>query len=262
MSDLICKNCGGTMQADENNEYAICEYCGAKQKIEKSEAELKAEILKKKQQERNEYKEKLKQKTKTSGKKIKKIIIILVSVIVAFYAIMLVLSFCGVFDDNDNTSNNASTNDTSMTSNINESTQAQKEVIELLDLFDSFETAKQILGEETEETQDIEEYTKHTFGDVSILCTYETNNIYCINIDCDSAITKNEYTISGININSSQEIWDSNSYDIMYNNYNIDGDLVCDYIIKSNERTFTTEIVFKANIPDKIIIFEESEENY
>lgn len=33
MIDLKCKNCGGTMQPEENGLYAVCEYCGAKQEM-------------------------------------------------------------------------------------------------------------------------------------------------------------------------------------------------------------------------------------
>jgi len=36
MAELKCNNCGGAMQADEMNENAVCEYCGAKQRIENS----------------------------------------------------------------------------------------------------------------------------------------------------------------------------------------------------------------------------------
>ena len=38
MVQLKCKNCGVNMLAYEKNEYAVCEYCSATQKIEKSDA--------------------------------------------------------------------------------------------------------------------------------------------------------------------------------------------------------------------------------
>lgn len=33
MIDLKCKNCGGTMQPEEDGIHAVCEYCGARQEI-------------------------------------------------------------------------------------------------------------------------------------------------------------------------------------------------------------------------------------
>ena len=34
MTDLKCKNCGGTIEPEENGLYAVCEYCGSRQEIE------------------------------------------------------------------------------------------------------------------------------------------------------------------------------------------------------------------------------------
>lgn len=45
MIDLKCENCGGTMQPDENGLYAICEYCGARQEIEKKQNALTDPIV-------------------------------------------------------------------------------------------------------------------------------------------------------------------------------------------------------------------------
>lgn len=261
MAELKCKNCGGTMEADETNSYAICEYCGEKQKIEKSEAEIKAEILKKKEQERIELKERLKEKTKETEKKIKKIvkiILICVIVVVIFYAVMMIILL--VTDDSNNTSETNSALDIAVSDTIESTTEIASqnkaiENIEILDLFESLEKAKTVLGEETRDPQNIENYTKYSFEDVTVLCEYGTNNVYSISVEYNLENSKNKYTILGINGNSTQSDWDNTLGEMDYTNYGSYGNPICGYNIEYYGLEYTVEIVSTGNNPDKIIIY-------
>lgn len=250
MAELICKNCGGTMQPDEENEYAVCEYCGAKIKIEKSDAEIQKETRDKRKRERNENKQRIK-------KKIKKIVIIIVAINVAFYAIMLILGMFGVFDE-DKKSENTTTISNSVDATATNSTVATTEKvnpIELMSLSNDLETAKQILGEETENTNDIEAYTKHTFGNVSILCEYETNNIYSICVNYESEDSKEKYTVMGINGNSTIVDCEKAIGTPYYQDYDENGNKLKNYEAEYKGNNFEVEITFVSEKPIQIRIW-------
>ncbi|MGN0459239.1 MAG: hypothetical protein ACI4IL_09740 [Eubacterium sp.] len=263
MSELKCKNCGGTMEIDETNSYAICEYCGEKQKIEKSTSQIIEDGLNtiiSKSDERRELREKkkaeTKEKIKPKLKRAKKIILFSIVAIVAIYiALMIVFA---VTDSDDTASKvNPTTEKTFATE---ESTNVLNEAVEITDLFYSLDKVKQVLGEESNDTLDIEEYTRYEFGNIAVLCEQGTSNIYCINIECEANESGTNYTLFNVDINSDKEIWDNLADDIMYDNYDMDGNRICDYIIKFDGKAYTTEVVFKLDAPYKIIVFQEDEE--
>lgn len=263
MSDLKCKNCGGTMLADETNEYAVCEYCGAKQKIEKSEAELRAEILKKREQERIERNDKIKQKTKSIGKLIKKIILIVIIFHVACFALFLILGFCGVFDD-DSTTDNLQTSENSVISDTSESPTSNydnniknSEPIEIAELFNGgLETAEELLEPQSKAPQDMEAYTKYTFNCVTVMCEYGTNSIYSIAVDYTNKNTNVDYTVFGLNQNTTQTNWDSALGEMFFQGYDSNGNPVYSYQLEYDENTtYNVEITATSEHPDKITVY-------
>ena len=89
MAGLKCKNCGGNMLVDEKNEYAVCEYCGAKRKNEEQIAQQR-------------------EKTNKTNKKIKKaiqiILIIFIVSIVLFVGSAIVAGIIEAFKEDDTVS--------------------------------------------------------------------------------------------------------------------------------------------------------------
>lgn len=104
MAGLKCKNCGGNMLMDEKNEYAVCEYCGAKQKIEKSEAEIKAELMRKNEEQIAQQREKANKTNKKIKKAIQIILIIFIVSIVLFVGSAIVAGIIEAFKEDDTVS--------------------------------------------------------------------------------------------------------------------------------------------------------------
>lgn len=262
MSELKCKNCGGTMQIDETKSYAVCEYCGEKQKIEKSGKEIVEDsfnTLLAKSDERQKARAKKRadnrEKIKPKLKKVKRIILICVVLIVALYAVLMIIF--SLTDDDSETDSTSSTITSSNLETTIESTSENisKEPIEILDLFDSLETAKQILGEETEEVKDIAEYQKHTFNDISLLCEYGTSNVYSVSVKYASENAKNNYTVLGINGYSTEADWDSSFGNLYYQGSDADGNSVSNYDTEYNGKCFDIEVTYSSNNPDMIRVW-------
>ena len=260
MAELKCNNCGGAMQADEMNENAVCEYCGAKQRIEKSEAELKAEILKKKEQERIENKDKRKQKIK----KFKKTILIIVAVWISLNIIFTLIALLVPMDDDldyydkttiENTTESIS-NETS-TRNYENSFQ-YVEPIEIAELFNGgLETAEELLEPQSKAPQDIEAYTRYTFNCVAVMCEYGTNSIYSISVDFTNKNTNVDYTVFGLTKNTTRMNWDSALGEMYYQGYDSNGNPVYSYELEYNGNTYSVEVTATSDTPDKITVYKQ-----
>lgn len=259
MAELKCTNCGGIMQTDEANEFAVCEYCGAKQRIEKSEAELKAEILKKKEQEKIENKDKRKQKIK----KLKKTILIIVAVWISLNIIFTLIALLVPMDDDldyyeqttiENTTESIS-NETS-TQNYENSFQ-YVEPIEIAELFNGdLETAEELLEPQSKAPQDMEAYTKYTFNCVTVMCEYGTNNIYSISVDYTNKNTNVEYTVFGLSGNTTQTNWESALGEMFFQGYDSNDNPVYSYELEYDEdTTYNIEITATSETPDKITVY-------
>ncbi len=110
-ADLKCQHCGGTMEPDENGTYAICEYCGKKQKIVKSEAEIKADLLRKKEEQKAQYRENYNKVTKKIGKGFKTILIVFITIIVLIFVLGIVVGIMeGFAEDDESTTSNTTAN--------------------------------------------------------------------------------------------------------------------------------------------------------
>lgn len=256
MAELKCKNCGGTMLADENNEYAVCEYCGAKQKIEKSEAEIKKEEKVKQQELKSQNK-----------KKVKKTILIVLIICVVFNIIFFgVLIIWGMVDssddDNKTTSNTTAVSEEEAKETVTKnqgSSYYLSEPIEISDLFEGdLKAAEKILEPQSAETQNIEAYTRYTFNSVSIMCKYGTDEIYSISVDFTNKDTNTEYTVFDLGQNTTQTNWDSALGEMYYQGYDSDGNPVYSYTKQYDKNTeYNIEITATSNTPDKITIYKE-----
>lgn len=261
MTELKCKNCGGSMTVDETNEYMVCEYCGAKEKIIKTEAELRQESIEK----REENRQILKQKSKAIWKKIKKIILILIIIDVAFFVIMTILGFCGVFDD-ESTTTDVQTSEKAITQSVNENPTStynnnvqNSESIEIADLFSGgLESAEEVLEPQSKDPQDIEAYTRYTFDCVSVMCEYGTNSIYSISVNYTNKNTNANYTVFGLNENTTRKNWDEALGESYYQGYDSDGNPVYSYELEYDENTtYSIEITATSDCPDKITVYKQ-----
>ncbi len=99
MVQLKCKNCGGNMLADEKNEYAVCEYCSATQKIEKSDAEINTEYIRKSEEQIVRQREKINKKNKKTDKVIQIILVIFIVSIVLFVGSAIVAGIVESFKE-------------------------------------------------------------------------------------------------------------------------------------------------------------------
>ncbi len=257
MAELKCKNCGGSMVADENNEYAVCEYCGAKQKIEKSEAEIKKEEKVKQQELKSQNKKKVK-------KTILIVLIICVVFNIIFFGVLIIWGMIDSSDEDDKTTSNITTvseEQTKETTTKNqESSYYLSEPIEISDLFEGdLKTAEKILEPQSEEAQDIEAYTRYTFNCVSIMCKYATGEIYSISVDFTNKSTNAEYTVFGLGKDTTQTNWDSGLGDMYYQGYDSDGKPVYSYMLQYDENTeYNIEITTTSDTPDKITVYKEN----
>ncbi len=257
MAELKCKNCGGTMLADENNEYAVCEYCGAKQKIEKSEAEIKKEEKVKQQELKSQNKKKVK----------KTILIVLIICVVLNIIFFGVLIIWGMVDSSDEDNKTTSNNTTAVSEEEAKETVTKNqgssyylsEPIEIFDLFEGdLKAAEKILEPQSEEVQNIEAYTRYTFNCVSIMCKYGTDEIYSISVDFTNKDANTEYTVFGLGQDSSKTNWDSALGEMYYQGYNSDGNPVYSYTKQYDENTeYNIEITATSDTPDKITVYKE-----
>lgn len=256
MAELKCKNCGGTMFTDENNEYAICEYCGAKQKIEKSEAEIKEEEIVQQQELKSQNKKKVK-------KTILIVLIICVVLNIIFFGVLIILGMIDSSDeDNKTTSNTTAVSEeqtNEKTTKNQESSYYSSEPIEISDLFDGdLKAAEKILEPQSEEVQNIEAYTRYTFNCVSIMCKYGTDEIYSISVDFTNKGTNTEYTVFGLGQDTTQTNWDSALGKMYYQGYDSDGNPVYSYTKQYDENTeYNIEITATSDTPDKITVYKE-----
>lgn len=139
----------------------------------------------------------------------------------------------------------------------NTTTSAQIEKTEISDLFSGdLEDAKKVLGNETEAEKNLDSYTRHTFGDIVIMCEYGTNNIYSIAINYTDD-TRNRYTAFGLDGNSKKTDWSKRLGNELSSNYDSDGDNVYTYENDYKGNTFNIEITVSDEVPDKITVFKQ-----
>lgn len=260
MAELKCTNCGGAMLADEENEYAVCEYCGAKQKIEKSEAEIKAELLRKKAEEKAKNKE-------TTKKGMKKFLLIFFGIFIIPFVLLLATAFVMGIVDAFKEDNEAIPNTTIVAEEQIEETSAQNqetnsyyfEPIEIADLFyGGLEKAEEVLEPQSKAPQDIEAYTRYTFNNVAVMCEYGTNSIYSITVDFTNKNTNVDYTVFGLTKNTTRMNWDNALGEMFYQGYDSDGNPVYSYELEYNENTtYSVEITATSDTPDKIAVYKQ-----
>lgn len=256
MAELKCKNCGGAMLADEENEYAVCEYCGAKQKIEKSEAEIKEEEKVQQQELKSQNKKKVK-------KTILIVLIICVVLNIIFFGVLIIWGMIDSSDEDNKTTSNTTAvseeqNNETTTKN-QESSYYSSEPIEISDLFEGdLKAAEKILEPQSEEVQNIEAYTRYTFNCVSIMCKYGTDEIYSISVDFTNKGTNTKYTVFGLGQDTTQTNWDSALGEMFYQGYNSDGNPVYSYELEYNESTtYSVEITATSDTLDKITVYKQ-----
>lgn len=139
----------------------------------------------------------------------------------------------------------------------NTTTSAQIEKTEISDLFSGdLEDATKVLGNETEVEKNLDSYTRHTFGDIVIMCEYGTNNIYSIAINYTDD-TRNRYTAFGLDGNSKKTDWSKRLGNELSSNYDSDGDNVYTYENDYKGNTFNIEITVSDEVPDKITVFKQ-----
>ena len=139
----------------------------------------------------------------------------------------------------------------------NTTTSAQIEKTEIRDLFSGdLEDATKVLGNETEVEKNLDSYTRHTFGDIVIMCEYGTNNIYSIAINYTDD-TRNRYTAFGLDGNSKKTDWSKRLGNELSSNYDSDGDNVYTYENDYKGNTFNIEITVSDEVPDKITVFKQ-----
>ncbi len=140
----------------------------------------------------------------------------------------------------------------------NTTTSAQVEKTEISDLFSgNLEDAKKILGDETEAEKNLDSYTRHTFGDIVIMCEYGTSNIYSIAINYTDG-TRDKYTAFGLDGNSKKSDWDKRFGDELSSNYNSDGDNVYTYENDYKGKRFDIEFTVSGETPNKITVYKYS----
>lgn len=259
MAEFKCTNCGGIMQTDETNEYVVCEYCGTKQKIEKSEAEIKADLLRKKEEQKAQYREEFNKTTKKIRKGLMIILIVFITIIVLFFGSEMVMGIIEVFsEDNEPTTSNTTENiyNEASTSSYDNDIQ-YTETIEIAELFNGdLETVEELLEPQSKAPQDIEAYTKYTFNCVTVMCEYGTNNIYSISVDYTNENTNVDYTVFGLNKNTTQTNWESALGEMFFQGYDSNDNPVYSYELEYDENTtYDVEITATSEYPDKITVY-------
>ncbi len=140
----------------------------------------------------------------------------------------------------------------------NTTTSAQIEKTEISDLFSGdLEDAKKVLGDETEAEKNLDSYTRHTFGDIVIMCEYSTSNIYSIAINYTNG-TRDKYTAFGLDGNSKKSDWDKRFGGELSSNYNSDGDNVYTYENDYKGNSFDIEFTVSGETPNKITVYKYS----
>lgn len=142
----------------------------------------------------------------------------------------------------------------------NTTTSAQIEKTEISDLFSGdLEDAKKVLGDETEAEKNLDSYTRHTFGEIVIMCEYGTSNIYSIAIKYTDD-TRDKYTAFGLDGNSKKSDWNKRFGDELSSNYNSDGDNIYSYENDYKGNNFGIEFTVSGKTPNKITIYKYSNE--
>ena len=142
----------------------------------------------------------------------------------------------------------------------NTTTSAQIEKTEISDLFSGdLDDAKKVLGDETEAEKNLDSYTRHTFGDIVIMCEYGTSNIYSIAIKYTDD-TRDKYTAFGLDGNSKKSDWNKRFGDELSSNYNSDGDNIYSYENDYKGNNFGIEFTVSGETPNKITIYKYSNE--
>ena len=142
----------------------------------------------------------------------------------------------------------------------NTTTSAQIEKTEISDLFSGdLEDAKKVLGDETEAEKNLDSYTRHTFGDIVIMCEYGTSNIYSIAIKYTDD-TRDKYTAFGLDGNSKKSDWDKRFGNEISSNYNSDGDNIYSYGNDYKGNNFGIEFTVSGETPNKITVYKYSNE--
>lgn len=142
----------------------------------------------------------------------------------------------------------------------NTTTSAQIEKTEISDLFSGdFEDAKKVLGDETEAEKNLDSYTRHTFGNIVIMCEYGTSNIYSIAIKYTDD-TRDKYTAFGLDGNSKKSDWNKRFGDELSSNYNSDGDNIYSYGNDYKGNNFGIEFTVSGETPNKITVYKYSNE--
>ena len=142
----------------------------------------------------------------------------------------------------------------------NTTTSGQIEKTEISDLFSGdLDDAKKVLGNETEAEKNLDSYTRHTFGDIVIMCEYGTNNIYSIAINYTDD-TRDRYTAFGLDGNSKKSDWSKRLGNELSSNYNSDGDNIYTYENDYKGNTFNIEITVSDEVPDKFTVFKQYNE--
>lgn len=250
----MCKNCNQVVNEKEK----FCHSCGANE-FEYITLHSEDEINLKREKIKLEKAERRKQRIKT----VKKIFLIFVLINVIFFVIMLILGFCGVFDD-DSTTTDGQTSENSITQSINQNPTITCDnnvqnsgPIEISELFsNNLENAEKVLEPQSKAPQDLDAYTRHTYNCVTVICEYGTDNIYSISVDYTNKNTNVEYTVFGLTQNTTRMNWDNALGEMFYQGYDSDGNPVYSYELEYDENTtYDVEITATSDYPDKITVY-------
>lgn len=242
-----CGNCGKQL----NDEDKICPYCSAEFIVYSAEKEKQMQF---------EHK-----KNKKLPKKAIIPIILVVIIIVAVYlnSSGFMTDFKKGYDDAvselqttvESSTENTTENTTEPTTEAATETQTtiqNEAAINILDLFSGLEKAKEVLGEETAPVMDVEAYEQHTFGNVKILCIYDTNDVYKITVEYDSTESKSIYKFGDIDGNTTRSQWEEQLGEASYESINEDEEFVYEYSKDFDGQNYYIIITATSNTPETI----------
>ncbi len=252
-----CGNCGKKL----NDEDEVCPYCSAE--FTEYSPEKEVEIIGNK-------------KKKRFPKKAKIVCGVIILIIVA----VVILNSTGFVSDFKKGYNEAVTEAETTEQNTYENSDAESDimpaatetldtaavsdttaednsyvVIDIMDLFESLEKAEEILGAETSSIMDVEAYEQHTFGNVKILCVYDTDRVYKVTVEYDSAEAKNKYKLGKIDGNTTLDKWEAELGHTVYEGYNYEEDYVRAYSKEIDGSLYYIEIIANADTPKAISVY-------